>query len=92
MENEKNGFERQGDANSADIKKKSRIKSALAEVITYGLVFGWIPPVSVYLVWDKIDIITSILIIFLFYLFWWKMWRPDWVELLEAIKDNNKDK
>jgi len=92
MDNEKSGSEQQGDENSADIKNNSRIKSALAEVITYGLVFGWIPPVSVYLVWDNIDIITSILIIFVFYLFWWKMWRPDWLELLDAIREKNEGK
>jgi len=92
MHNEEPGSEHQDESNSTDIKKSSRIRSALAEVITYGLVFGWLPPVSIYLVWDNIDIITSILIIFLFYVFWWKMWRPDWVELLDAIRERHRKK
>ena len=92
MDNEESGSEHRDDDNSADIKSNSRIKSALAEVITYGLVFGWIPPISIYLVWDNIDIITSILIFFVFYIFWWKLWRPEWIELLDAISEKGKEK
>ena len=90
MDNEEPGVEHQEKTNSADVKSSSRIKSALAEVITYGLVFGWIPPMSVYLVWDDIDIITSLFIIFVFYIFWWRMWRPDWVELFDAIREKKE--